>query len=327
MSFSNENDYDSISKFNQKEYLAIGEFTSCIDRYDWAIHPDLNDLIWIGDGPLKNIDLKSRKHSDQYVTVAIITDSDIEPSAIFTKLPISEQTDFQSIPKLDYYPSYRQMSPEQRWKYLHFLRNPYNTDFEIGYVFTLYYGLERHLVSGNYDKAFNVITKLRQVHTNRSFLAYSLDALLISTILKNRNDNLDSVLRNTDHINPAIVILSKVAFKSGLSAKELMVSARSFGFSNRRYINSHPVEFEEHLHNEILTVHPGGFLPISDYLSVNSPKSITLVFANISLKQRIFKTLNLFEVDEFKTLGYTLLQKAHDCVKKSLSQNKRKKQS
>jgi hypothetical protein len=55
-------------------------------------------------------------------------------------------------------------------------------------VFILYYGLERHLLSGDFERSFGVILKLRDVHANRSFQRYSANALILSSILHKKGE-------------------------------------------------------------------------------------------------------------------------------------------
>jgi hypothetical protein len=104
-----------------------------------------------------------------------------EPSAIYTNLPIIINNS-KPVEKPGYYPSYRELDPIQKGNYLNWLTNPYN-EIDIGYVFVFYYGLERHLLLGDFESAFETIIKLRNAHKNKSFLAYSLNAIILSSIL------------------------------------------------------------------------------------------------------------------------------------------------
>jgi len=83
------------------------------------------------------------------------------------KLPIKEPTRPDSVEPLGYYPSYAALRPEQRWVYLNWLRNV-TEEVNIGYVFIYYYGLERQLLTGKFDRAFDEILKLREYHQNKS---------------------------------------------------------------------------------------------------------------------------------------------------------------
>jgi hypothetical protein len=65
---------------------------------------------------------------------------------------------------------------------------------DIGYVFIFYYGLERHLISGNYSEAIDTILTLRKTHNHPSFLSYSANALVISAILHKDKNTLMKVV-------------------------------------------------------------------------------------------------------------------------------------
>ena len=59
-------------------------------------------------------------------------------------------SDPTAVPTPDYYPSYAGLSPEQRWVYLNWLTDVSQPVY-IGYVFLYYYGLERQLLSGDFN--------------------------------------------------------------------------------------------------------------------------------------------------------------------------------
>ena len=61
---------------------------------------------------------------------------------------------------IGYYPSYKNLKAENRYVYLNWLRDV-TAPIPIGYVFIFYYGLERHLLFGKFEQAFDMIVKLR----------------------------------------------------------------------------------------------------------------------------------------------------------------------
>jgi hypothetical protein len=111
----------------------------------------------------------------------------LDPSTIFTTLPISKPQSQVEVEPLSYWPSYASMNPEQRFTYLSWLQDVTNP-IDMGYVFTYYYGLERQLLFGDFEKAFREIVKLRKYHKNRSFQKYSENALIFSSFYNNRFD-------------------------------------------------------------------------------------------------------------------------------------------
>lgn len=118
-----------------------------------------------------------------------------DPSTIYVKLPI-KKPDFE-VPNLPYYPHYIEITPEQRYIYLNWLRNV-DEPIETGYVFLYYYGLERHLLVGDFDKAFNQIIRLRNHHKNKSLQNYSEAALIHSCIMRNKIDHLLTLHERTE---------------------------------------------------------------------------------------------------------------------------------
>ena len=83
----------------------------------------------------------------------------------------------------DYFPCYDHLTPQQRYLFFEFLSDPFCENgwekYDIGYVFCLFYILEKHLEEGSNDiQAFNVLLRLRQIYNNKSFQRYSLIAMV-----------------------------------------------------------------------------------------------------------------------------------------------------
>ncbi len=124
----------------------------------------------------------------------IIEEKKLDPSTIFTSLPVSKTKSQEEVEPLPYWPNYASMSPKQRFTYLTWLQEVTNP-IDMGYVFTYYYGLERQLLFGDFEKAFSEIVKLRKYHKNKSFQTYSENALIFSSFYNNR---LDKLLKDSD---------------------------------------------------------------------------------------------------------------------------------
>lgn len=118
-----------------------------------------------------------------------------DPSTIFVNLPIRKP--ISDVPQLPYYPNYIDLLPEQRYIYLDWLRNV-NNQIDTGFVFLYYYGLERNLLVGDFDKAFNQIIRLRNIHQNKSFLNYTETALIHACIMRDKVDHLLNLNEKTD---------------------------------------------------------------------------------------------------------------------------------
>ncbi len=118
-----------------------------------------------------------------------------DPSTIFTEMPVQKPTFINDIPHPGYYPTYLGLTPDQKWIYLNWLRD-ITQPIYIGYVFIYYYGLERHLMIGDYELAFKEILLLREHHHHSSFDAYSTNALRYSSLFKNRMDHLEQLYKS-----------------------------------------------------------------------------------------------------------------------------------
>jgi hypothetical protein len=156
-----------------------------------TIHEDLKDLVWIGDGKYKNYKQTQDQNNSIdlngfQITISFMNQE--EPSLIYTNQKITQPKNIADVERPPYFPSYSGLTPEQKWVYLNLLANPYNSSIDIGFVFILYYGLERHLLGGNFEKAIDVLLKLRDVHTNKSFQSYSANAIVLSCMLHQRGD-------------------------------------------------------------------------------------------------------------------------------------------
>lgn len=269
------------------------------------VHPDLEGLIWFADGDMKNCPASL----------------EFEPSAIQTSLPIAIPESINDVSPLGYYPCYSDMSDFQRGVYIQFLCNPYQP-IDIGYVFVLYYGLERHLLSANYKRAFNVILKLRDVHKNVSFQSYSATALIYTVILHERKDLLKVFLQsiNTEYekqIPFDVFVLSKKAFSNGIYPEELIKYASSFGFTNKRYMVANYSSFVSHLSNVLIEKYGMAAYPTESLQIAELPTVEKRAFANYTLKQTI-GIADISYAHQFIEEGAALLQEAHNRVKDEL---------
>lgn len=143
-----------------------------------------------------------------------------DPSTIWVHLPIKYE---ENVQPLSYFPHYIDLTPGQRYKYLTWLRN-IDEPVDIGYVFLYFYGLEKHLILGDIDKAVAQIIRLREHHKNRSFQTYSQNSIIYACFMRNRPDILAKIqgkLDTTEYSNERILLAMKFGF--GLSA-DYMVS-------------------------------------------------------------------------------------------------------
>ena len=284
-----------------------------------VLHPDLEGLIWFADGPLKNYDPKHTRVQAGECDLTISISSNEEPSAIKTGLSIILPKDGDYIAPLGYYPSYAALSPEQRGRYIQFLSNPYQI-IDIGYVFILYYGLERHLLMGDFDRAFDIVLRLRGIHSNDSFQYYSTGALVYSASRRNRKDKLqcfiDSVTNEFEKqaIPFDIFISVKAALSMNILPKEMMQYAASFAFTNKRYIQSDYSIFSEQLALALQEKYAESSFPIR-LLHLDGLPASKAGLANYSISAT-FEVPDISADHSFIEAGASVLQEAHDRVKR-----------
>jgi len=203
------------------------------------------------------------------------------------------------------------------------LRNPYK-EIATGYVFLLCYGLERHLLLGDFERAFDVVLKLRQAHKNNSFLSYSSTALVLSCLQHKNPEYLGKYLLSLDDaqistINVSLFLLCLHSFGLDLTPKHIMLFAKKFAFENNRYIKKCPdiflAELEKaiekqtkqttiNLHNIVKNIH-------------NVKKSDFMPFANVSLRndKNAISVPDLTTDIKLTTLCNNLLNIAHEETK------------
>lgn len=209
-----------------------------------------------------------------------------DPSTIYINLPIKE-VQYDHVDKLSYWPHYIELSPEQRYVYLNWLRNV-DTPVDMGYVFLYYYGLERQLLIGNFEKAFNQIIRLRNIHKNKSFQKYSENALVHSCIMADRLDLLLDLHEKTEisGFSNAQFLLA-YNLKMTLSAKNLLqIFYKAFNLS-RKAIKDNSALLEECTSEILLSKNEIGGFPIVNYDISKTKTVIENRFANYSFPKEI----------------------------------------
>jgi len=215
-----------------------------------------------------------------------------DPSTIYAYLPIIENYHAKELPPL---PNYIDMSPEQRFRYLNWLKN-IDRPIENGYVLLYYYGLERHLLVGNFEKAFHQIIRLRKVHKNGSFLIISEQALIHSCLWHHRLDMLVDLHGKTEisEFSNTHLLLAHT-LKKEISVQNLLaIFYRAFKLSRKSLKENYTLL--EDCTREILNDTYGfeGF-PIKDYDISNIKTTIERRFANYTFPN----DLQIVDVPDF----------------------------
>lgn len=309
--------------------ISINKFTSPVNRTSDTdaflnIPDNIVRLLWFKDGNLKNyVPMPRKKSSSGMITLSIYGAE--EPSAISIKDVIG--TPIFPAPGLSYFPSYKELCPEARGNYLHWLRD-ITQPIDIGYVFIFYYGLERHLFdcSSKSLEAFETIELLRKYHDNPSFQSYSQIALLGAAIKLGRKDLLERALLNKQYFLDNFTLACYSLLEIPLTANDLIAMASQVGFYNKRYIKQQPVLFVNCLKDKLREKFGiDGFLIGKPYLN-ESNKIKQRLAANISLED--IAAIDVYSIREnprFRQDVATLLNDTHETVKVTLREARKKK--
>jgi len=297
-----------------------------------SIHDDLKGLVWIGDGPYKNYIADDGNKNTFDVDGIKITFSFMnqeEPSLIFNKQKINIPKNEKAIERPPYFPTYSQLTPEQKWIYLKLLSNPYDSSIDIGYVFILYYGLERHLLCGDFESAFRVILKLRDVHSNKSFQSYSANALVLTSMLHKKGEFALEFIKSIDKdyelaFSDNLFLICYYSFNIPLQAKDIMRMSKTFEFTNKNYIKKYPEIFEECLKNLIVKRLGKEQIEIGNYITKTELRKIRTqdvrIFSNTSIIDKTYPVPMISENFKLKKEMNIFLETAHEMVKQKLAE-------
>ena len=161
-------------------------FTLSISRYKFRIPPRTAKLLYVSSKKPNDPDFGDTMHMNFDPVTDELTRKHpptTDPSTIFVRLPVSKPSNPGQVIEPAYYPTYFESTPKQRWIYLNWLQD-ISQPVNISYVFLYYYGLERQLLTGNFDLAVDEILFLREHHYHGSFYGYSSSALFHSCIAK-----------------------------------------------------------------------------------------------------------------------------------------------
>ena len=328
-----------ITRNIDKENVSTGIMTlPDITKSGLSIHPDLIDLIWIGDGKYQNYTnpLKSTStYQYEGFTIEVSMLKPDEPSLLYLKYPIEPVHPSEYVERPPYYPSYSELTPKQKYLYWEFLSNPYDPSNDIGYVFIFYYGLERHLLYGNFEKAFDIILKLRDVYDNRSFQHYSASALILSTLIHKRAEYTQRFINSLDkdyefQMPGELYFLCKLSLGIPITALDIIKFHKFFGFSNDRYIKNNADIFFKNLCNNIRYQNNGSELIDSKpyFIEVNFGRLPTVslpIFANISMINKEVVIPDISHANHFVKSILELLKNAHQDTKQELASIRKQK--
>lgn len=286
-----QNDVPNTSKLpTAKPVVHEGNLVAGNKSYN--INPKILPLLYFTDGQLKNIDSEVG-----------------EPSAISINFPVAEGQ-FQ---KLNYYPSYSELTPEQRDGFLSWLSTDLSNIPDIGFAFLLLYCLERHILHDEYlEESLKIISKLQSQINNGSFDYYSSTSIGYIFFIHKRLDLLKYVDLNKCDIKLQILLSHR------LSADQLIALASKVDFRNQHYIKEYPELFKKAL-VENLKRNFGSEYFEYELSNIQKLKKEPYMFSNYSLRKGNNRP-DLLMPDPLSDRKlchdiYAELQKAHDQVK------------
>lgn len=298
-------------------------------------HEDLSALLWWNDGPKKNYTIQHDQHAiyraDEVVAWVDYPGS-AEPSAISTNAPVHFPSDSSRVQKFSYYPDYSKLTAEQRGIYWKFLENPYEGNTDIGCVFLLFYGLERHLVEGDFEAAVKVILSLRKVFDHPAFQSYSANTLIISFLIRQRLDLIQQFIASLEknhmyQLSCNLYAICKYLLGLPLTPDDLIRMAKDVGFNNLNYIKKYPTTFALTLANQMEDLCGVPHLDIHNYFKTDQwndlEKYTVAAYANVSLNTRWIDLPFLLGYNPLKETIQTLLHNTHEAVKAELRRRRK----
>ena len=286
-----QNDVPNTSKLPAAKPV-VHEGNLVAGNKSYNINPKILPLLYFTDGQLKNIDSEVG-----------------EPSAISINFPVAEGQ-FQ---KLNYYPSYSELTPEQRDGFLSWLSTDLSKIPDIGFAFLLLYCLERHILHDEYlEESLKIISKLQSQINNGSFDYYSSTSIGYIFFIHKRLDLLKYVDLNKCDIKLQILLSHR------LSADQLIALASKVDFRNQHYIKEYPELFKKAL-VEDLKRNFGSECFEYELSNIQKLKKEPYMFSNYSLRKGNNRP-DLLMPDPLSDRKlchdiYVELQKAHDQVK------------
>ncbi len=243
-----------------------------------------------------------------------------EPSLIWSKLAVKPNSELAT--EAMYWPEYSRFYPETRYQYLNWLRDV-TQQTNLSYVFLYFYGLERHLLVGDYDGAVDEIIRLLQHHKKKSFQQYASRSLIIASVAKERLDIIERApFLLEEEIDEALAL--RIYKGTSMTPDDIIDIASKVGFTNKRYIKLHPDMFKKELQVQIDKFEKQYGKLLSIFKLEDFKREDSSVFANMSIpeKTRTVKVPVILEDKKFSSGMRELLQITHNNVKEQLAEKR-----
>ena len=310
---------------NSKETIKASSITPFVEEIE------NKDLLYISyekeiPATFRGINIKISLDENGHIKFDSTKNQIPDPSTIYVYLPITDDYRVSSLP---YFPHYIDILPGQRFIYLNWLRSVDNS-IDTGYVFLYYYGLERQLLTGNFEKAFNQIIRLRNVHKNKSFQKYTENALVHSCIMRNRLDMLVDLHERTEisGFSNAQFLLA-YNLKLDLSVQNLLlVFYKAFNLS-RKAIKENYNLLKECTKDTLTNKYGYVGFPIKNYDISKTKTTIETRFANYSFPKEIqnVKITDFYQCKSLMTDIESVFKLSYEKYKEKITFEKKKQNS
>jgi len=289
----------------------------------FGIPESTRSLLWITDEKLSKV-IDPLSYRIEFRTIPKESEDNkynfyAEPSLIWIRFPIKPSG--QKMQEPFYWPTYAKLNPEQKWEYLSWLKDV-TQKTNLSYVFLYYYGLERHLLLGDYDGAVNETFKLIKYHKKGSFVDYAISALIAASAHKKRLDIVEKY--------PEILYeITNESLYLRMLAGEDLTSEDILRFFNQKKVdrNHHVIEMvksNQVLFRNELEKSFNSFVRINNGLlkkfkTSDLEKSFSFSFANPSFPQEI-RSFNVPQLLCNETLQSSIRKIISDTYKKCKQQ-------
>lgn len=289
----------TINAFAQRKERALKKCASSKNKLLIAIPQNIRDLLYI---------------QNEY-----ISENHSEPSTIYLDLSLHHECEKCYVP---YFPDYSKLDENERWYYIDSLKHILDGTQDMGYVFLYYYGLERQMLEGDFDAAFDMIVSLRDVYDNKSFQKYSADALILTCLKKQKYEHLSSFLNSIDkphelELDVDSYLFAKAVCGIGFDTMDIFKFRKAFAYTSTTYIKENKEQFLEYLEQSIVELVGDSAIDTSCLLEHAEDCGYTVVcpYANMSLHHVHAQVPCLHEQSPFYEYCGKALMLAHERVK------------
>lgn len=250
------------------------------------VHSSLQGIVWIGDGAQRNFfETPLHVRLDENGVHADVTFGPSEASALYESRGARSGTSHPAKSGVRFTPeilrsiSIADLSGKDRSAYLSLLLDPYNSSRYINYVYVLYGGLERALMSTPYEQAYSVIQQLMLCYYDRDFHEAVSNLLLFAALYYHRADFISRYRDALDktHIyrfSPDLYLASARATGLSIGAEDLIRLYRISGIAKLNYIKFYRPKFKQNLENLLSERFGRSEISLSAYCGEIDPESL-----------------------------------------------------